>query len=242
MLDIIIIDDEKIAVEELEYVFLKSNRVNIVGKYSNAKEGIEGIKAYKPHAVFLDIDMPGINGLLSASEIKKVSEGTQIVFVTAHDKYAIKAFEVNALDYILKPFSEERINKTLDRILSNESYQELQVENTNKHVKKIPVKTTESLLLINIDEIVFCHVKDGAVFIHTEKEIYESEETLIQLEKRLEDFSFIKCHRNYIVNIELIISITPWINGTYLLKVKGTDEEIPVSRNYNKVIKKTFKI
>lgn len=242
MINVIIIDDEKIGVEELEYVLSKINYVNIIGKYLDVKEGLDGIKKYKPDAVFLDIDMPGLNGFLAAGEVKKASENTKIIFVTAHEQYAIRAFEINVLDYVLKPFSEERIERSIKRILDNEVNETSGGDIIEKQVKKLPVRKKDSLMLIDIEKILYCNIKDGNVYIYSENEVYESEETLTQIEKRLDKFSFVKCHRNYLVNLEVITNITPWINGTYLLKLKGTNEEVPVSRNYNKVIKKIFSI
>lgn len=242
MLNIIIIDDEQMAVEELEFVLSGIEEINIVGKYSNVKEGLCAIRDNKPEAVFLDIDMPELNGFLVADEIKKASEFTKIIFVTAHDKYAIKAFEINALDYVLKPFSEERIERTIKRLLNNDCNEGQVNARQERKIKKLPVRKKDFLMLIDLEEILYCNVREGSVFIHSKNEVYESDETLTQIEKRLGHFNFAKCHRNYLVNLDYIISIVPWINGTYLLKLQGTTEDVPVSRNYNKVIKKIFSI
>ncbi|QAA31279.1 LytR/AlgR family response regulator transcription factor [Clostridium manihotivorum] len=239
MLKIIIIDDEKIAIEELAFVLSKDQEVEIVGKYTDVKAGIESIRTLKPDAVFLDISMPGINGFIAAEEFKKLVDDIQVVFVTAHDKYAIKAFELDASDYILKPFSEERILLAINRLRGKK---ETDKDHNHKILKKLPVWKKDSLMLINIEEILFCYVKEGSVYIVTESQVYTSEETLAQVEIRLKQFNFIKCHRNYIVNLECITNIVPWINGTFILKLNGTDEEIPVSRNYNKAIRGVFHI
>lgn len=239
MLNIVIMDDEKIAVEELAYVLSKDKEINIVGKFTDVKEGLKEIKSLKPDAVFLDISMPGLNGFIAAEELKKISEDLKVVFVTAHDKYAIKAFEINALDYILKPFSEERVLMALNRIKgTSESDKDI----SHKKVKKLPVWKRDSLILINVEDILYCYVNEGKVYIVTESEVYTMEETLSQIEQRLEEFNFVKCHRNYVVNLDCITNIVPWINGTFILKLAGTDEEIPVSRNYNKVIRSIFDI
>lgn len=242
MLNIIIIDDEQTAVEELEFVLSGVEEINVVGKYLDVKEGLCAIREIKPEAVFLDIDMPELNGFLVADEIKKASEATKVIFVTAHDKYAIKAFEINALDYVLKPFSEERIEKTIKRLLNNQCSEGQAVAIQEKKIRKLPVRKKDFLMLIDLEEILYCNVRDGRVFIYSKNEVYESDETLTQIEKRLEPFNFAKCHRNYLVNLELITNIIPWTNGTYLLKLKGTTEDVPVSRNYNKLIKKIFSI
>lgn len=242
MLDIIIIDDEQRAVEELEFVLSGVEEINVVGKYLDVKEGLCAIREIKPEAVFLDIDMPELNGFLVADEIKKASEATKVIFVTAHDKYAIKAFEINALDYVLKPFSEERIEKTIKRLLNNQCSEGQAVPIQEKKIRKLPVRKKDFLMLIDFEDILYCNVRDGRVFIYSKNEVYESDETLTQIEKRLEPFNFVKCHRNYLVNLELITNIIPWTNGTYLLKLKGTTEDVPVSRNYNKLIKKVFNI
>ena len=239
MLKVVIVDDEVLSVEELDYVLSKDVDVDVVGKYTDVMEAIKFIKMANIDAVFLDISMPGMNGFLVADQIREIDKNIKIVFVTAYDKFATKAFEINAKDYILKPFSQQRIQLTLERLKESEN----KVKSSSvKKIKKIPIEKDNSLKLIDTDDILFCYLKEGIVYIVTEKEIYESNETLAEVSKRVEQFNFIRCHRNYIVNLDLVVNIVPWVNSTYLLKMKNCFEDVPVSRNYSKVVKKIFNL
>ncbi|SHE79773.1 LytR/AlgR family response regulator transcription factor [Clostridium fallax] len=237
MLKVVIIDDEKIAIDELEYVLTQHEEVEVIGKYTSAKTAIDDMNELNPDVVFLDISMPDFNGFIAAEQIKEISEDINVVFVTAYDKYATKAFEIEAKDYILKPFSKNRIEMTLDRLLEKENNKSI---GRIKKVNKIPVKKNNSLILIDLYKILYFVLKDGNTYIITKDEEYIIEETFYQIIKRVEDFNFIRCHRNYIVNLDYVTKILPYVNSTYLIKVKGNDEDIPVSRSYSKNVKKAF--
>ena len=239
MLKVVIIDDEVLSVEELDYVLSKDVDVEVIGKYIDVMEAIKFIKMANVDAVFLDISMPGMNGFLVADQIREINKNIKIVFVTAYDKFATKAFEINAKDYILKPFSQHRINLTLERLKESEN----KIKSSFvKKIKKIPIEKEGSLKLVNTDDILFCYLKEGVVYIVTEQKTYNSDETLAEISKRVEEYNFIRCHRNYIVNLDCVINIVPWVNSTYLLKMKNCKEDIPVSRNYSKVVKKIFNL
>lgn len=240
MLNVALVDDEIIALRELEYLLSTESGLKIVGKFTDPQQAIEEIKALEPDAVFLDVSMPELNGFMVAEEIKRLNKDIEIVFITAHDTFALKAFEINARDYVLKPFSIDRIKTTLDRLKERLGKHD-NISNI-KNVKKIPIKNSDKLSLVDVDKIIYCIANEGHVNVVTDKENFISEETLNNVEIRLKEFNFIKCHRKYLVNLDLIENIIPWVNGTYILKLKGTKEEIPVSRNYNKTIKNIFKI
>ncbi|WP_238885595.1 LytTR family DNA-binding domain-containing protein [Clostridium sp. YIM B02551] len=240
MLKIALVDDENIALEELEYLLLKENDVKIIGKYTDPHQAIKEIKELEPDVVFLDVSMPEINGFMVAEEIKKVRRNIEIVFITAHGDYAIKAFEIDARDYVLKPFHPRRIENTMNRLRAK-IYDNYSVVKP-KLVKKIPIKYNDKLSLLDIESIIYCSASEGNVEVITSNGSFISEEPLNSMESRLVDFNFIKCHRKYLVNLDLIENIIPWASGTYILKMKGTEEKVPVSRNYQRTIKEIFKI
>lgn len=240
MLNVALVDDEIIALKELEYLLSTESGLKVVGKYTSPEKAIEEIKSLDLDAVFLDVSMPEMNGFMVAEEIKKVNKNIEIVFITAHDTFALKAFEINAKDYVLKPFSLDRIKATLDRLSERLDKKENAI--SIKNVKKIPIKNSDKLSLVDVDKIIYCVANEGHVNIVTDKDSFISDETLNNVEERLKEFNFIKCHRKYLVNLDLIENIISWVNGTYILKLKGTREEIPVSRNYGKTIKNIFKI
>lgn len=245
MLSVVLIDDERLALNELEYILNKYEELNIVSKFIDPIDAMEYIKDYKPDLVFLDIEMPELQGIQVAEKIIEYHEDIKIVFVTAFDEYALKAFEVQAVDYLLKPFSEERVHKCVEKIIKNskDSKNSIKVKDensVNKKLRKVSVWKDDILVLLEVDDILYCKVKDGELFIYTKKETYKSQYTLSQMENKLQNYEFIKCHRNFIVNLNEIEEIVPWFNGTYILKLNGSSDEIPVSRHYNKLLKNIF--
>lgn len=245
MIKVVIVDDERFAIRELEYILNKYEELELAGGFTDPMEAMENINKIKPEVVFLDIDMPEISGFTMAQELLKKNENMKIIFVTAFNDYAIKAFEIDASDYILKPFSEARIDKAILKILKQgkitKDEEASEINKGEKKVRKIPVWENDSLILIDVDDVLYCKVKDGELVIVTKKMLYKGQDTLSQMEDKLKDFNFIKCHRNYIVNLNEIQEIVPWVNGTCILKLNGIEDEIPVSRSYNKILKSIFK-
>lgn len=249
---IILVDDEKPALEELTYIINKYSFIELIGTYNNPTIALERILKEKPDVVFLDVEMPEINGFTIAREIIRAEMDTIIVFVTAFDEYAIKAFEVNAVDYILKPFHEERIDLTIKRIknISKQHNKEnnqkviqeiLEIQET-KPINKLPVWKNNRILLLNPEDIIYCTMEDGKTVIVTEDERYITDGKLIYLEEILKQDGFFRCHRSFLVNLNTINEVIPWFNNTYIIKMKGIDDEIPISRRHMKEFKKLLNI
>lgn len=249
---IILVDDEKPALEELTYIINKYSFIELIGTYNNPTIALERILKEKPDVVFLDVEMPEINGFTIAREIIRAEMDTIIVFVTAFDEYAIKAFEVNAVDYILKPFHEERIDLTIKRIknISKQHNKEnnqkviqkiLEIQET-KPINKLPVWKNNRILLLNPKDIIYCTMEDGKTVIVTEDERYITDGKLIYLEEILKQDGFFRCHRSFLVNLNTINEVIPWFNNTYIIKMKGIDDEIPISRRHMKEFKKLLNI
>ncbi|HEY9058975.1 MAG TPA: LytTR family DNA-binding domain-containing protein [Pseudobacteroides sp.] len=248
---VILVDDEKAGLENLHYYLSKYGNIEILGMYQDPLEALQGIIDQKPDAVFLDIMMPEMSGLEAASEILKFEEGIKIVFVTAFDEYAIKAFEVNAIDYVLKPYSDQRIEMAINRInkLMHENdpvkykkkHHAIQFEAMQNEIIKIPVWKDERIFLCDPFEISYLSSEDGNVKISISNgETYKSKDTLAYFESRLDSKRFFRCHKSFIINTAKIKEIIPWFNNTYLLKMEGLNEQVPVSRYYIKSFKKLF--
>lgn len=242
----ILVDDENIALDVLQEVLESISSIDVIEKYTSPTRFLEEVSIKKPDIVFLDIQMPVINGFDVAEEIIQMNIDTMIVFVTAYDEYAIKAFEINAIDYILKPISRERLESTVNRIIKNnkkrinntKTIQEINYNTLKKNIKKVTVWKNERIFLISPAEISYCFAQDGEVNIITkENDVYKSKYSLGFWEKKLEHYKFLRCHRSFLVNIEKIDEIIPDVNSTYLLKIKNLKEQIPVSRSYLKVFK-----
>lgn len=242
----IIIDDERDSVDLLKYYLAKEKDLQIIADCIDPLIGLEKVLNLKPDVVFLDIEMPGVDGIELAEEIIKNLE-TEIIFITAYNKYAVDAFEVNAIDYVLKPVCENRLNLSIKRLRNrlniasniNDSLKNL-FKNVNKKntLSKIPLYKAEKIILKDISDILVVSINTKNVKIKTEvNECYESRQSLIYWENKLEGYNFFRCHRNYIVNLEKIIEIIPWFNNTYILKLIGLNDDIPVGRKYIKDFK-----
>lgn len=248
MLRVVLVDDEKLSLEELSFILSKNNEIEIIGKYVDALTALEFIKKSKPEIVFLDIEMPEIDGFTLAEEICKMDFPVSIVFATVFDKYAVKAFEINAIDYVLKPFSEKRLQITMgkinDRYNCDEnipicSYNNIIPEKQEiKGMKKIPLWKDECIYLVHPQDILYCTVLNKEVLVLTKDTNFTTQYTLNQLENKLSNHNFFRSHKSYLVNLDKIHKIVPWFNSTFVLKIEGWKEEVPVSRHYVKDFKK----
>lgn len=247
----ILIDDEPHARVELEYLLLQHNDVQVVYKTGNPREVLQAIEQHNPHIVFLDVRMPGLDGLQAAERILDSQYSPLIVFATAHEEFAVKAFEVNAVDYLLKPFSAKRVTRCIERIreLLNDSLEVDQRKmdalmsfiTTAPPRRKIAIEFNGKAAIIDEKDVVLAYCSDGQLIIHTKEKSYISNMSLQDLQHKLDDRLFFRSHRAYLVNIERIREVIPWFNGTYNLILEGLPNmEIPVSRQHSSKLKKMF--
>ncbi|MBU3146227.1 LytTR family DNA-binding domain-containing protein [Clostridium sp. CF012] len=248
MLRVVLVDDEKLSLEELSFILSKNNEIEIIGKYVDPLTALEFIKKSKPEIVFLDIEMPEIDGFTLAEEICNMDFPVSIVFATVFDKYAVKAFEINAVDYVLKPFSEKRLQITMEKIndryncdenIPECSYNNIIPEKQEiKGMKKIPLWKDECIYLVHPQDILYCTVLNKEVLVLTKDTNFTTQYTLNQLGNKLSNHNFFRSHKSYLVNLDKIHKIVPWFNSTFVLKIEGWKEEVPVSRHYVKDFKK----
>lgn len=229
----LIVDDEAPARSELRYMLEKIDGIDVVGESANAKEALKLIKALKHDVIFLDIQMPGLTGLGVAQALRKLSSPPAVVFVTAHHEHAVKAFELEAADYLLKPFDEKRLRQTLNRLTRSRGKRRHQVAAVESPVllDKVPVEKSEKTLLLDVDEIVYADIKYGYAYVHTFDDTYLTNFALGELEERLKEKQFFRTHRTYLVNLNKVKEIVPLFKGNCLLRVSDSQtSEIPVSR------------
>lgn len=241
-INVIIVEDEVISSNELKYIISKDNRFEVVAQVYDGTSALEIIKDIQPEIVFIDINIPGKNGLELAADIKRILPGTILIFSTAYDKYAIKAFELKVYDYILKPYDETRIKEALYSAVS-EIYSKFEAEIINKEyikkmkngINKVPCEKNGRIILIDIDKICFCYSEYDKNYVKTDDAIYYCSKTLQELSDKTR---FFRCHRSYIVNLNKIKEVYPWFNGTYKLIIEDNEKsELPVSRSHVKEIK-----
>lgn len=241
----LIVDDEYPARKELRFLLDQFENVEVVGEATNAREALKLISALDYSVLFLDVEMPGMTGLELSSIIQDLPKRPYIIFVTAYEEYAVRAFEVNAVDYLLKPFDEKRLHQAMQKLfrLVAKNHQAKQPVNTQAEeagkLDRLPVEKDGKTLLIPETEIIYAFTQDDSVFLKTTNQLFVSKFTLKELNNRLNSAVFFRTHRCYIVNLSKVQEIVPFFNGTYNLIV-GDDEKskVPVSRNQAKSLKK----
>lgn len=247
MIKVILLDDEKPALDELRYLLEKKNKIEIIGSYTDPIEALGAVRKNKPDIVFLDIEMPEINGLQMAREIIRLGRDVAIIFVTAYDRYAVKAFEVNALDYVMKPIAEDRLNQCIKKVLSLKGYDGLRgnkvdgIDRTEKEVSlppsKIVVWQEDEIILLKPSQICYLIAEQGNTYIVTADSKYKLKESLEAWERKLKMLHFFRCHRAFIVNLDKIQKISTWFGSTYTISLEGTDDTVPLSKRNAKHMK-----
>ncbi|MCW3102948.1 MAG: DNA-binding response regulator [Bacteroidetes bacterium] len=225
----LLIDDERLARQELKSLLASYPEIQVVGEANNAEAAIESIKNLKPDVIFLDIQMPGKNGFELLEEISGLPE---VVFVTAYDEYAIRAFEVNALDYLLKPVQPNRLAETVKKILNRDSSapqeQKEQTQPLNDN-DQVFVKDGEKCWFVKLSDIRLFESEGNYVRVHFEKNRPLILRSLNNLDERLNNRTFFRASRKHIINLKWVESIENWFNGGLMVKLRG-GEQVEISR------------
>ncbi len=235
MLKAIIVDDEAPARSELRYLLDETGQVEVVGEAVNVREAIERLKEKGADVMFLDISMPGASGVQLAEALNRLKFPPAIVFVTAYSEHAAAAFDVNAVDYLVKPVETDRLLQAISKVKHHVS-----VYAKGTQSERIPVEKSGKKLLVATDKIHYIMAKDDYSYLHTESDRYLSTVSLAQLESKLEPHGFFRVHRRYLVNLACVEEVTPVSGGTLLLSLSGEEETIPVSRRRVASLKKAL--
>jgi two-component system LytT family response regulator len=227
----IVIDDERLAREELKKILLDYPEIEVIGEAVNAEDGLEKIKELQPDLIFLDVSMPGMNGF---DMLKKLEDMPQVVFVTAHDEFALKAFENNALDYILKPVSAERIASLVKKISQEEEAEHHFLLNERKERRlsandRVFIKDGEKCWFIELSKIRMMESDGNYVKVYFENFRPMVLRSLNSFEERLDPEVFFRANRKFIINLHHVVAIENWFNGGMKVELsKG--EVIEISR------------
>ncbi|MBZ9686848.1 LytTR family DNA-binding domain-containing protein [Clostridium estertheticum] len=237
----IIVEDEFLAREEFKYFIKKYSSIEIVDEFEDGIEVLKFIQKNQVDVIFLDINIPSLDGVLLAKNISKFSEKPYIVFITAYKEHAVEAFEIEAFDYILKPYCESRIISMLKKLEMSYNQQK-NISHKNNITNKINLWKNEKIRVVDLDDIYYCVARDKATYVFTKDEEYSVSVSITEFYNNLPKDRFFRCHRSYVVNITKIREIIPWFNSTYNLRFQHIDYEVPVSRNNIKEFKQLMNI
>jgi len=254
----IIVDDEKPARDELAFLLKAFPEINVIGQGKNGVDAVNLIKEHSPDLVFLDVQMPGLDGFgVLRKLVERKMKVPHVVFATAFDHYAVQAFDVNAVDYVLKPFDKARIAKAIQRarkVMETQTSTAERLEqlvsqlngNAKQHVQpaKILVKSGQRLLLVAAEDLIFASIEDGMIsVVGRDVEGTSNYRTLEELHAALDSETFWRPHRSHLVNIHHIKEVVPWFKSSYMLKMNDKRQsEIPVSRAQTKRLRELLKL
>ncbi len=250
----LIVDDEYPARKELRHLLERYPFVQVVGEATNCREALQLIEALDYSVVFLDIDMPGGSGLDLSRQLKqRGSTSPRVIFVTAHDNFALDAFSVDAVDYLLKPVDPRRLDRAIQKLLATavrpappsrpQGEERKEDRPAARPLGLIPVEHKGKTILLEEKNIIYLFASNDYTYIKTAREKYLTRYTLKELEQRLSGQIFIRCHRSYLVNIKKAKEVVPLYNGTLVLIVDDAEKsEVPVSRSQAKIIRKLLGI
>jgi two-component system, LytTR family, response regulator len=244
MIRALIIDDEKLARLRLRRMLSDHQEVEIAGEAKDGREALRLIHTLRPDVLFLDIRMPLLSGFELLRELKP---SPIVVFTTAYDEYALKAFEENTVDYLLKPIDKDKLDRAVSKLLKifhggspiRVDMEKLirSLEQKERMIKRFSVKTGNRFLIVPEDRITYFEAEDKYTFLHTEDGEHIVSFTLRELETRLDPDKFLRVNRSCLVNLEAVSSIHAWFGGRLLLKIKG-GKEVIISRMYTGDFKK----
>jgi len=264
----VLVDDEQLARDELSYLLGRMGGVEVIGQAGNGIEALTTIDRLQPDVVFLDVQMPGLTGFEVARRLLDAQASSHIIFVTAYDQHAIEAFEVNAVDYLLKPVDHRRLEGaverarrrvTTDRALAQapdrsaeaarsmnseiEKIVEMVAERQSRR-ERLAIKVGERFMLVQAEEIVYASLADDGITVVTNQHAGTSNyRTLDELHERLDPTVFWRVHRSHLVNINKIKEIVPWFSRNYILRMKDAKAtEIPVSRTQTRRLREYLKL
>jgi len=252
----LIVDDEPLARDELAYLLEPHGEVHVVAQAANGIEALELIDEHEPDLVFLDVQMPGLDGLSVARKvIAKGGKLPHFIFATAFDQYAVEAFEIEAADYLLKPIEKERLAKSLERARKRVDSPALEASRMEKLLAKLEetrsqkpskllIRASNRMFLVDAQEVIYATIDDGLItVVSTYVEGLSNYRTIEELQTNLDPNAFWRAHRSYLVNINRIKEVVPWFKSSYQLRMSDKAQtEIPVSRAQTKRLRELFKL
>jgi two-component system LytT family response regulator len=258
----IIVEDEVPAREELEYLIDAYSEIEVTDYFDDGLDVLKFLHEQETDVIFLDINIPSLDGMLLASTISKFTKRPYIVFTTAYKEHAAQAFELEAFDYILKPYDEKRIATMLHRLESafKRDHAETETMLTGRNIKpnpkfeiqegklqakssnRINLKKNDKIIVTDVNDIYYASASEKVTLVYTQQEEYTMPMSISEFQALLPENLFFRCHRSYTVNLTKIQEIVPWFNQTYILHLKDLSTEIPVSRSNVKAFRQIMNL
>lgn len=241
----IIVEDEMPAQKELQYLIETHSHIEVLECFDDGIDVLKYLQDHEPDAIFLDINIPSLDGMMLAGHISKFETKPAIIFTTAYKEHAAKAFELEAFDYILKPYSEKRVAAMLSKLETHflkKQAEDPLIKATSNVTERINVWKNDKIYVIDVDEIYYAEASEKQTIIHTKDEVYSIQSTISVFQSQVTEDLFYRCHRSYSVNVTKIHEIVPWFHNTYLLRLQNLDAEIPVSRGKAKEFKQLMRL
>lgn len=243
---VLIADDEKEMRSLLKKAIEKVDGFEAVFEAENGERALEIIKSSHPHVVFLDVEMPGLNGVECAKRILEINPDTIIIFATGHNEYMSDAFELYAFDYLTKPFKMERLFTTLERIkkmdLKSEKDSINKIIRHEKGLNKLVIKNKEGISFVDMKDIIIIQREERSTAVYTSDSCYTTSEGLSEIEEKLDKSQFLRSHKSYIINISMISKIYPYGRWTYTIKLKNTDKDALLTYDKYEELKNLFEV
>ena len=242
MIRTLLVDDEELARNILRRALADIADIEIIGEASNGVEALEKIAELKPALVLLDIEMPGFNGFEIVQQLQ--GDPPAVVFITAYDEYAVRAFEANAVDYLLKPVRQERLERALDRVRRGTQRKTAVVDVSKERsgpLRRLAARRGKRIVIVSLRDVIRVEIEDKLVFACTATERLLVEKTLGELETMLAPSGFLRISRGELVNLESVRELIPWFSGTWRVKL-ANNEERDVSRDRARQLKEAMGI
>ncbi|WNN43219.1 MULTISPECIES: LytR/AlgR family response regulator transcription factor [Winslowiella] len=242
----IIVEDEFLAQQELSWLIQQHSQIKIEGRFDDGLDVLKYLQNHQVDVIFLDINIPSLDGVLLAQNISKFTHKPLIVFITAYKEHAVEAFELEAFDYILKPYHESRIVTMLRKLeLTHQQNQQAQTAGTPqaRHTPMtINLEKDDRIIVTDINDIYYAEAHEKMTFVYTRREEYVMSMNITEFCSRLPEEYFFRCHRSWCVNLSKIREIEPWFNNTYILKLRDLDFQVPVSRSKVKAFRQLMRL
>ncbi|WP_409252997.1 LytR/AlgR family response regulator transcription factor [Bacillus sp. SCS-153A] len=242
MIKVLVVDDERYSRDELKHLLSDYSFIQVAGEADSGESAILQCIQQSPDVVFLDVEMPKMNGMEAAKSLLELRKPPLIVFATAYPQFAAEAFRYEAVDYLLKPYDEEQLSQTAARIKKLLLSPPPSDSESSRQPGKLAVEGEGEIMYLAPTEILYMYREEKVSKIITKNGEYEVKTPLKDLESRLGSYSFFRIHKSYLVNLDYVTKLTPWFNGAYQLEIQGHNEKLSVSRNYVKALRQQLEL